>query len=375
MKVQRFGVRLGLSIVGAVAIASLSQPGCWPRTITGIRRQRNAVRTRRKSAARRSAFVRAVREATRRFLDPAVAMSEGYLPQFGCVTGSSEGVMGVHFVNGGLVNDGELHVEHPELLVYEPLPNNRFQLVAADYLVTSEAWHATNPAPPQLMGQLFHLFESPTGSGCRSSTRCTCGPGRTTRRARSPTGIPTCRATRKIRRISERSARSLLIQENCDAIHNHPHRRCFGHRPDRCDAHAICGASAQVRSRERVLHRGLRGAARRRLSRVSRCRANSAAAGCSLAEVVREQRRLGSYAPATALAINMHLYWTGVAADLVACGRSLPARGCWKRPRAARSSPPATPRAATTSRCCCRPRRPNAWKAATGSPAASRSAA
>ena len=67
---------------------------------------------------------------------PAVAMSEGYLPQFGCVTGSSEGVMGVHFVNGGLVNDGELHVEHPELLVYEPLPNNRFQLVAADYLVT-----------------------------------------------------------------------------------------------------------------------------------------------------------------------------------------------------------------------------------------------
>ena len=42
--------------------------------------------------------------------------------------------------------------------------------------------------------------------------------------------------------------------------------------------------------------------------------------GRSLAEVVREQRRLGSYAPATALAINMHLYWTGVAADLVRAG-------------------------------------------------------
>ena len=38
--------------------------------------------------------------------------------------------------------------------------------------------------------------------------------------------------------------------------------------------------------------------------------------GRVLAEVVREQRRLGSYAPATALAINMHIYWTGVAADL-----------------------------------------------------------
>jgi alkylation response protein AidB-like acyl-CoA dehydrogenase len=42
--------------------------------------------------------------------------------------------------------------------------------------------------------------------------------------------------------------------------------------------------------------------------------------GLSLAEVVREQRRLGSYAPATALAINMHVYWTGVAADLWRAG-------------------------------------------------------
>ena len=38
--------------------------------------------------------------------------------------------------------------------------------------------------------------------------------------------------------------------------------------------------------------------------------------GFSLAEVVREQRRLAYYAAPTALAINMHLYWTGVAADL-----------------------------------------------------------
>ncbi len=39
-------------------------------------------------------------------------------------------------------------------------------------------------------------------------------------------------------------------------------------------------------------------------------------AGMTLAEVCREQRRLAYYAPATALAINMHIYWTGVAADL-----------------------------------------------------------
>jgi alkylation response protein AidB-like acyl-CoA dehydrogenase len=42
--------------------------------------------------------------------------------------------------------------------------------------------------------------------------------------------------------------------------------------------------------------------------------------GKSLAEVCLEQRRLAYYAPATALGINMHLYWTGVAADLWRAG-------------------------------------------------------
>jgi alkylation response protein AidB-like acyl-CoA dehydrogenase len=46
--------------------------------------------------------------------------------------------------------------------------------------------------------------------------------------------------------------------------------------------------------------------------------------GLSLAEVCREQRRLAYYAPATALAVNMHLYWLGIAADLWRAGdRSL----------------------------------------------------
>jgi alkylation response protein AidB-like acyl-CoA dehydrogenase len=42
--------------------------------------------------------------------------------------------------------------------------------------------------------------------------------------------------------------------------------------------------------------------------------------GLALADVVRAQRRLAYHAPATALAINMHLYWTGVAADLWRAG-------------------------------------------------------
>src|SRR5712691_8366550 len=44
--------------------------------------------------------------------------------------------------------------------------------------------------------------------------------------------------------------------------------------------------------------------------------------GFSLAEVAAQQRRLAYRAPATALAINMHTYWTGVAADLRRMGDS-----------------------------------------------------
>ena len=46
--------------------------------------------------------------------------------------------------------------------------------------------------------------------------------------------------------------------------------------------------------------------------------------GLTLAECVREQRELAYHAAPTALAINMHLYWVGVAADLWRAGdRSL----------------------------------------------------
>jgi alkylation response protein AidB-like acyl-CoA dehydrogenase len=44
--------------------------------------------------------------------------------------------------------------------------------------------------------------------------------------------------------------------------------------------------------------------------------------GLSLSDIVRLQRRLAYRAPATALAINMHLYWIGVASDLRRFGDS-----------------------------------------------------
>ena len=113
-------------------------------------------------------FVRVVRDATRRFQDVNQAMAEGYQLAFGCVSGSDDGAMGLHYVNMALVADGVLDPKRPEIVIYEPLPNGKVQLVGADYLVFADAWHAKNQASPQLMGQLMHLIEAPNRYGLPS---------------------------------------------------------------------------------------------------------------------------------------------------------------------------------------------------------------
>jgi hypothetical protein len=117
------------------------------------------------ASANDGALIKIVREATDRFQDVEVAKAEGYALQFGCVSGSDSGAMGMHFVNGSLVGDGEIDATHPEIVIYEPLPNGKLKLVGADYLVLADAWNAKHAAPPELMGQLFHLFEAPNRFG------------------------------------------------------------------------------------------------------------------------------------------------------------------------------------------------------------------
>jgi hypothetical protein len=111
------------------------------------------------------ALVQVVREATERFRDVKVAEAEGYALAFGCVSGGEYGAMGLHYVKFPLVLDGVLDPKTPEIVIYEPLPNGRLRLIGADYLVLASDWHAKNPAPPELMGQLLHLFESPNRFG------------------------------------------------------------------------------------------------------------------------------------------------------------------------------------------------------------------
>jgi hypothetical protein len=112
-----------------------------------------------------NALVAIVREATERFRDVSVAQAEGYALQFGCVSGPDTGAMGLHFVKGALVGDDVLDPTRPEIVIYEPTADGRLKLIGADFLVLKDVWDAKHPAPPQIMGQLMHLFEAPNRFG------------------------------------------------------------------------------------------------------------------------------------------------------------------------------------------------------------------
>lgn len=110
-------------------------------------------------------LVSIVRQSTARFQDVQVAEAEGYTLMFGCVSGPDVGAMGLHYVNGPLVGDDVLDPTRPEIVIYEPLPDGRKRLIGADFLVLKDVWDANHSAPPELMGQLFHLFEAPNRFG------------------------------------------------------------------------------------------------------------------------------------------------------------------------------------------------------------------
>jgi len=166
MRVARFATQVRYSMIGVFVILS-----AWPSRaqaqdghdhLAASAHYEQSPEQKRQAGA----LVKAVREATERFQNPAAAERHQYFLNFGCVSGGDFGAMGLHFVNMNLV-DGEIDVMHPEIVLYEPLPNGRLRLTGADYLVPKEAWEA-NPnhaGPPELMGQLFHLFDAPNRFG------------------------------------------------------------------------------------------------------------------------------------------------------------------------------------------------------------------
>lgn len=113
-----------------------------------------------------SELLRIVRESTERFRDVKEAENEGYRLEFGCVSGPDSGAMGLHYVNDTLVSSGIVDPTRPQIVLYEAQPNGDLKLTGADFLVLADAWDKKHPGQtPQLMGQIFHYFESPNRFG------------------------------------------------------------------------------------------------------------------------------------------------------------------------------------------------------------------
>ncbi len=105
-------------------------------------------------------LIQLVRSATQKYINVNAATAAGYAPFLGCVTGSDHGAMGVHYVNGALLN-GDLDVAQPQALIYEP-SNGAMRLVGVEFIVFAEAWlksHDNNP--PVLGGQVLQFVDSP----------------------------------------------------------------------------------------------------------------------------------------------------------------------------------------------------------------------
>lgn len=165
MKVRQFAAQLQYSMIALVLMSvgpwsALAQDG-HSHTQTP---QHHEMTQDQQSKA--SALLTTVREATERFKDVKVAENEGYHLEFGCVSGDDFGAMGLHYVNDTLVGAGIVDVTHPQIVLYEAQPDGSLKLTGADYLVVASAWDEKHPGTtPQLMGQIFHYFESPNRFG------------------------------------------------------------------------------------------------------------------------------------------------------------------------------------------------------------------
>jgi len=112
-------------------------------------------------------LVQIVRANTAQFINVNNLHGTGYAPLFGCVSGPDHGAMGIHYLNLGLVGDGQLDERTPEALIYEPVGNAR-RLVGVEYIVDAATWLAANGGPPQLEGQLFNFVDAPNRFGIPS---------------------------------------------------------------------------------------------------------------------------------------------------------------------------------------------------------------
>ena len=116
--------------------------------------------------SRASALIKIVREATERFpenSDAWMLLGEAFQMVFRQkeALAAYEQALALEERADAAVAAGSLYRRAGR----HALPDGRLRLTGADYLLFRAAWDAKNPAPPQLMGQAFHLFDAPNRFG------------------------------------------------------------------------------------------------------------------------------------------------------------------------------------------------------------------
>jgi hypothetical protein len=109
-----------------------------------------------------------VRAATQPFQDVTAADAAGYKQFLGCVDEPGRGAMGIHYLNGSLVEDAVVDPLRPEALMYEPRANGTLELLGVEYIVFQAGWDEANLQPPTLFGHPFHLVREPNRYGVPS---------------------------------------------------------------------------------------------------------------------------------------------------------------------------------------------------------------
>jgi hypothetical protein len=107
-----------------------------------------------------SKLVEIVRGATQQYQD--VSNAVGYSPALGCVSGPDHGAMGIHYVNGSLLN-GPIDPTHPQALIYEPQSNGELKLVGVEFIILASALPPN--AAPQVEGHLMLFVDGPNRYG------------------------------------------------------------------------------------------------------------------------------------------------------------------------------------------------------------------
>jgi len=108
-----------------------------------------------------------VHNATARYTDINVALSEGWVTATPCVSGPDAGAMGVHLVLKSRLASIGLNPEQPEALIYEPMTNGAMRLVGVEFIVLASVWASKNPAEdvPALDGNLLNYVAAPNRYG------------------------------------------------------------------------------------------------------------------------------------------------------------------------------------------------------------------